>query len=120
MNMLWPVTTLLFALLCGPAVAGSKQVHVYQLSQQYWDVRRGDSLSFIAATLLPAAPRQQQALMRDILELNPDAFIGGNPNRLRANTRLWLPNFVQTPVRTRADRDSRVERYSWGSIKRID
>jgi len=58
------------------------------------------------------------ALKQDIVQLNPDAFIGGDPNKLLANKRLWLPGYMKQ-ADTKADPDSTVvEHYSWGNIKR--
>jgi Tfp pilus assembly protein FimV len=106
-------------LLCPQLLwADSTRIEVYPLSQNYRDVNRGDTLSGIAAELMPETPNLRQRLMGEIIELNPDAFIDGDPNRLRANTRLWLPN---SPERPQADADSSartVENYSWGSINR--
>lgn len=97
----------------------SIRVHVYGLSQHYWDVRPGDTLSEIVESLLPADKGNQQRLMADIVELNPDAFPDGNPDSLRANIRLWLPNALQTPVKNRIGENVTIERYEWGSIKRV-
>ncbi len=100
------------------AQAEPKRIEVYTLSQHYWDVRAGESLSEIAAALLPHNPAIQQRLMRDILRLNPDAFISGDANRLLAGKRLFLPGSL-----TRADtvvdpQRYTVESYSWGNVKR--
>lgn len=98
----------------------SIRVHVYKLSQQYWDVRPGDTLGQIVESLLPADKGKQRLLMRDIIELNPDAFIDGSPHRLRANIRLWLPNALQQrPAQKRTGGNVTVERFDWGSIKRV-
>lgn len=97
----------------------SIRVHVYPLSQQYWDVRPGDTLSEIVEALIPADMSKQRHLMSDILELNPDAFLDGNPNHLRANVRLWLPNILQRPIENRTGKNVTIERYEWGSIKRV-
>jgi hypothetical protein len=105
--------------LASLAGAESIRVHVYKLSQQYWDVRPGDTLSGIVDLLLPAGNDKQQQLMRDIVELNPGAFLGGDPDRLQANVRLWLPNAVQAPVKPRTGEHVTVERFEWGSIKRV-
>lgn len=105
--------------LASLAGAESIRVHVYKLSQQYWDVRPGDTLSGIVDSLLPAGDDKQQQLMRDIVELNPGAFLDGDPDRLRANVRLWLPNAVQTPVKPLTGEHVTVERFKWGSIKRV-
>ncbi|MFZ3205388.1 MAG: FimV/HubP family polar landmark protein [Pseudomonas sp.] len=53
----------------------------------------GDSLWKIAAGLRVAGSQaSQQALMRDIHALNPQAFSGGDINRLRAGVDLLLPD----------------------------
>lgn len=96
--------------------AASKRVYVYPISQQYWDVRPGETLGEIAEALLPGAQQHRQLLMNDILRLNPGAFIDQNPNRLLANTRLWLPNSVTRPVS--APQDGEIQEFSWGTIKR--
>jgi Tfp pilus assembly protein FimV len=113
------------ALIAGGAPAAgaqtpqSQRVHVFELDQKYWDVEPGDTLGDIAKTLLPEAPAaHRRRLMKAIVQLNRDAFIHGDPDRLRAYTRLWLPGSVQThavdPVRA-----DEVENYSWGTIKRL-
>ena len=117
------ITALALSLLFGAfAHAESKRVEVYSLSQQYWDVQVGDTLGEIADALLPANREKQAALMQDIVQLNPDAFINGDPNRVLANHRLWLPNTIQTPVSDNtspASSETTVERFSWGSVKRV-
>lgn len=97
----------------------SIRVHVYKLSQQYWDVQPGDTLSEIVESLLPVDIGKQRYLMRDIVELNPDAFVNGNPDRLRANIRLWLPNTIQKPTERRTGENITIEHFEWGSIKRV-
>jgi len=96
----------------------SRRIEVYSLSQNYWDTQYGDTLSSIALHLLPNNPAKHEALKQDIVQLNPEAFIGGDPNKLLANKRLWLPGYMKQ-ADTKADPDSTiVERYSWGNIKR--
>ena len=56
----------------------------------------GDSLWKIAADLRVAGSQASQpALMRDIHALNPQAFSGGDINRLRAGADLLLPDAAQ-------------------------
>lgn len=58
-----------------------------------YQVQAGDSLWLIAKGLLLSHPqRTQQALMDDILALNPQAFIGGDASRLSAGVNLALPD----------------------------
>ncbi|MDD0843080.1 FimV/HubP family polar landmark protein [Pseudomonas sp. Gutcm_11s] len=58
-------------------------------------VQRGDSLWSIAGRLQGAgATASREALMADIHALNPQAFAGGDINRLRAEAELLLPDSV--------------------------
>ena len=96
----------------------SKRIEVYSLSQNYWDTQYGDTLGDIVHHLLPNNPSKREALMWDILNLNPDAFIEGDPARLLAGKRLQLPGYMKQ-ADTKADpKTTIVERYSWGNIKR--
>lgn len=104
--------------LATSAYAESKRVRVYPLTQSYVDTRAGDTLSEVVTRLLPNNSHLQTMLMAEIVRLNPGAFIQRDPNRLLANTRLWLPNQANNAVRTNDDSDYRVESYSWGSVKR--
>jgi pilus assembly protein FimV len=61
-----------------------------------YQVVSGDSLWKIAADLRTAGSQaSQQALMRDIHALNPQAFSRGDINRLRAGADLLLPDAAQ-------------------------
>ncbi len=106
-------------LLCSlPLWADSTRIEVYPISQNYRDVQNGDTLGEIAAELLPDTPNLRQRLMHEIIELNPDAFIDRDPNRLRAYSRLWLPNSPEQPANGANSAARTVENYSWGSISR--
>ena len=114
---------LIFALLATlcitpSAFAESKRVEVYSLSQNYWDTQSGETLSQIAAQLLPQNPHIQQKLMADIVVLNPDAFKNNNPDRMMADIRLWLPNNLPQAKDKARTRNTHVEAFSWGNIKR--
>lgn len=114
------LAVLLCAACFAQAQAASKRVHVYPVNQQYWDVRPGETLGQIAQALLPASGQHRQRLMHDILRLNPDAFIDGDPDRLLANTRLWLPNTntaVATPL---SNQNAEIREFDWGYIKRVE
>ena len=96
----------------------SKRIEVYSLSQNYWDTHYGDTLGEITLHLLPNNPARHKALKRDIVHLNPHAFINGNPEKLLANQRLWLPGYMKQPDSKVAPATTTVETYSWGNIKR--
>ncbi|HEY9202435.1 MAG TPA: hypothetical protein VIQ81_12635 [Gammaproteobacteria bacterium] len=94
----------------------AKRIEVYPLSQNFHDVASGENLQQIVLQLLPDRPAQRAALMRDIVHLNPSAFINSNPNRLKAGVRLWLPN---NPPRTATQTQStnrHIESFSWGQV----
>ena len=96
----------------------SKRIEVYSLSQNYWDTRYGDTLGDIVHHLLPNNPAKREALKQDIVHLNPQAFINGNPEQLLADKRLWLPGYMKQADSKADPATTTVERYSWGNIKR--
>ncbi len=96
----------------------SKRIEVYSLSQYYWDTQYGDTLGEIALHLLPHNPAKHEALKQDIVHLNPHAFISGNPEKLLAHKRLWLPGYMKQADSKVDPATTTVETYSWGNIKR--
>ena len=98
--------------------AVSKRIEVYSLSQSYWDVRYGDTLGTIIHHLLPNNPALHGSLQQDILQLNLDAFINGNPEKLLAGKRLRLPGYIKQADTRANPATTVVETYSWGNIKR--
>lgn len=71
---------------------------------QRYAVRRGDSLWSIVAGLRTAGSAgSQESLMRDIHTLNPQAFAGGDINRLRVGADLLLPDTVTPPAALAAE-----------------
>ena len=97
--------------------AESKRIYVYPVSQAYYDVKAGDTLGQIVQYILPNNRRMHTRLMRDILDLNPNAFINGNPDRLKAYVRLWLPNHAIHTAKQTNRSNFTVREYSWGYIK---
>ena len=96
----------------------SKRIEVYSLSQNYWDIQYGDTLGEIVLHLLPHSPAKHETLKQDIAHLNPHAFISGNPEKLLANKRLWLPGYIKQEDSKMNPATMTVETYSWGNIKR--
>jgi len=88
------------------------------MSQQYWDTQSGETLGEIVTQLLPNNPNMRQKLMADIINLNPDAFLDGDPNQMLANKRLWLPNSTNQTDSKADSKYFEVESFSWGNIKR--
>ena len=95
----------------------SKRIEVYSISQNYWDVQAGDTLSQIIKQLLPYNPAMRKSLSKEVVSLNPGAFIQNNPDMLKANTRLWLPNNAPKKTSTPDHSKYDVKSFSWGHIR---
>lgn len=100
------------------AQAESKRIEVYSLGQHYWDTQSGETLGEITQQLLPNNLRMHPRLMKDIVALNPEAFQNNNPDRMQANTRIWLPSHLTRPDTAVNRSRTRVESFAWGNIKR--
>ncbi|MCW9048368.1 MAG: hypothetical protein OQK46_09855 [Gammaproteobacteria bacterium] len=94
----------------------SKRVEVYAISQNFWDVTPGETLGDIVKQLLPDNPGLREKLLYQIVELNPDAFSQSNPDNLKANVRLWLPNNAPAMRQVKDNKLFNVKSYSWGQV----
>ncbi|WP_324734095.1 FimV/HubP family polar landmark protein [Pseudomonas paeninsulae] len=90
------------AVAASPVTAAAPRVMPAAEAGAHYQVVSGDSLWKIAAGLRAAGSQaSQQALMRDIHALNPQAFSRGDINRLQAGADLLLPDTAQagnTPI----------------------
>jgi hypothetical protein len=96
----------------------SKRINVYSLTQNYWDTQHGDTLGGIAYQLLPNNPAKHAALMQDIVRLNPESFIAGDPDKLLPGKRLWMPGYMKQADSKIDPATTTIESFSWGNIKR--
>lgn len=71
-------------------------------------VQPGDSLSGLAASLLPRAGISRQALMVTLFQSNPAAFIDGDISRLRAGVDLTVPAIEVVAGLSRGDAVTRL------------
>lgn len=94
----------------------SKRVEVYAISQNYWDVKPGETLGEIVTQLLPDNPSMRRTLLHEIVKLNPDAFSQSNPDNLKSNIRLWLPNNAAAMRNTVDKSKYDVQSFSWGQV----
>ena len=86
-----------------------------------YNVKSGDTLSGIAGRNAQGGVSIEQ-MMIAIQRSNPDAFIGGNINRLRARVALNLPSSgdAQAITQTAAVNEVRVQAASWrGYVARV-
>ena len=72
-----------------------------------WKVRQGQTLSQIARRLGDGEATLDQTMMA-LLQANPEAFIGGNINRLRAGAVLRVPGRDERVSRTASEASSLV------------
>ncbi len=86
-----------------------------------YTVKSGDTLSGIAGRNLGAGATLEQ-LMIAIQRANPNAFVGGNINRLRAGATLNVPSTsdAQSVTQTNAVSEVRAQTASWrGYVARV-
>jgi len=86
---------------------------------EYGPVKRGETLSKIAASVKPDGVSLEQMLI-GILRANPDAFVGNNINRLKAGATLRIPGkeqFAELPSDS-ARKEVRVQTADWGRYRR--
>jgi len=113
LTALFPAIFLCFLSL--PSIAGqSKRIEVYSISQNFWDVSPGETLGDIVKHLLPDNPHLHEKLQTQIVKLNPLAFNQSNPDKLKANVRLWLPNNAQAMQQVKDKNKYEVKSFSWG------
>lgn len=102
-----------------PEKAQPTRIEVYSISQFFWDVSPGETLGEIIQRILPDSQAQRAPLLRQILNLNPHAFVQANPNRLKANVRLWLPNNTSRNQRKKDKNKYQSQSFSWGQIHKV-
>ena len=74
----------------------------------HYQVKAGQSISRVAMELLPLYPEVSswRTLMNRLASLNPDAFINGDINKLRADAQLKLPGSTQQVAQVVAEKPS--------------
>lgn len=97
-----------------PAQNKAQATSAFAAGSVYGPVKRGETLWPIAKRLKPAGVTTRQMAMA-LLRANPQAFIGGNVNRLRAGARLEVPprGFIEEmdAATARAEFSRQVKRW---------
>ena len=88
-------------------------------AREYGPVKRGDTLSKIAAGVKPEGVSLEQMLV-GILRRNPDAFINNNMNLLKAGKMLQIPDKEQLTATTQqeARKEVRLQAADWNKYRR--
>ena len=113
------LSVILSGFLCSQASSDqSKRVEVYAISQSFWDVTPGETLGQIVKQLLPDNAALREKLLLQIVKLNPNAFSHSNPDNLKSNIRLWLPNNATAMQQVKDKNKYDVKYFSWGQISK--
>jgi pilus assembly protein FimV len=102
-----------------PATAPVAAVPVRAPAGEYGPVKRGETLSRIAASVKREGVSLEQMLI-GILRANPDAFINGNVNLLKAGATLRIPGpeqLAEVP-QDQARKEVRVQTTDWSRYRR--
>ncbi|MCK4834154.1 MAG: FecR domain-containing protein [Gammaproteobacteria bacterium] len=94
----------LFIFSLNPVV--SHATEAFNADIRYLHVQKGQTLHNIITRLYPQRKKEWSQLKKDIINLNPHAFINNDPAKMKAGARLKLPKKVV--VRSRAAKPKRV------------
>ena len=88
------------------------------VGSEYGPIKRGETLSKIAASVKPEGVSLDQMLVA-ILRSNPDAFINNNMNRMKAGKMLRIPDQEQLTAvtQTEAAKEIRVHAADWNRYR---
>lgn len=87
MNLVKP---LIFLLLLSFCVSTNAADEAYVSDIRYLHVQKGQTLHNIVKRLYPARNKEWPAITKEIIRLNPHAFINNDPTRMKADVRLTL------------------------------
>lgn len=73
----------------------------YSADIRYLHVQKGQTLHNIIQRLYPDRAADWPKLTRDIVRLNPHAFINSDPTKMKADVRLTLPQKVVLPAKAK-------------------
>lgn len=73
----------------------------YSADVRYLHVQKGQTLHNIVTRLYPERAQEWPKLTKDIVRLNPHAFINSDPTKMKAGVRLTLPQKVVLPVKAK-------------------
>ncbi len=117
------VKLLIFLFIFGlnPTISTAKEA--YNTDIRYLHVQRGQTLHNIISRLYPKRKKEWPQLTRDLVRLNPHAFVNNDPTKMKAGVRLKLPEKVV--VRSQPVKPIKLKRVgtvdeSTGSVVAVD
>jgi len=127
------VKLLIFLFIFGlnPTISTAKEAYktistakeAYNTDIRYLHVQRGQTLHNIISRLYPKRKKEWPQLTRDLVRLNPHAFVNNDPTKMKAGVRLKLPEKVV--VRSQPVKPAKLKRVgtvaeSTGSVVAVD
>jgi hypothetical protein len=112
-----PVTIFIIALSLFVASSGVFAEDNFDTEVRYLHVQKGQTLHNIVRRLYPERKREWGKISQDIIRLNPHAFPGGDPAKMKAGVRLNLPK--KLVMRSEKERVGNVISAS-GSVVAVD
>lgn len=112
---------LLFIFGFNPATSIAREA--YNADIRYLYVQRGQTLHNIIRRLYPERKKEWLQLSRDIVRINPHAFVANDPTKLKAEVRLKLPKKVvvrSQPVKPIKLKQVGIVAESSGSVVAVD
>ncbi|MBE9568799.1 MAG: FecR domain-containing protein [Proteobacteria bacterium] len=82
----------LFIFSLAPASVQAREV--YDAEIRYLHIQKGQTLHNIVKRLYPSRQKEWPQLTKDIVSLNPHAFVNSDPTKMKAGVRLKLPKKV--------------------------
>ena len=96
-----------FLLLCSSLFVNAA-TETYVSDIRYLHVQKGQTLHNIVKRLYPSRSKEWQGIAKEIVQLNPHAFINSDPTRMKANVRLTLPEKVSVNSKKSVETSKRV------------
>ena len=88
---MYQVKSLFFIFLFGFALIANAAVSDYVSDIRYLHVQKGQTVHNIVKRLYPSKNKQWPNIIKELVRLNPHAFINNDPTRMKADVRLTLP-----------------------------
>ena len=114
------VKLLIFLIIIGlnPSVSIAKEA--YNADIRYLHVQKGQTLHNIVTRLYPERKKEWPQLSKDIIRLNPHAFVDNDPTKMKAGARLKLPKKVVVRSHTVKQKKVGIVADSSGSVVAVD
>lgn len=91
---MFPYKLLIFIFWLGCFAVPVHAADEFNTTIRYLHVQKGQTLHNIVRRLYPERPKEWRQIKKDIVRLNPHAFINQDPTKMKAGVRLKLPKKI--------------------------